>query len=274
VSDLATRGLTALVGAPLLAWIAWTGGPFLTLFCTLLAVLAFREMRFLLKSKGTSHSFAYVLPYVLLLPLLAGFSKSDFLTVLGGLTLVWSMLLLLRELFSSRSEVLASIGADLVAGLVAAFPFASALAFSRLLEAQNAHAGAWLLLVLLCVFAVDTFAYFGGRAFGRHKLFERVSPKKTIEGFLVGLVSCVLTAWLLARFAFDLPQITALVVGLVVGLLGPAGDLVESRLKRDAGVKDSSNLLPGHGGILDRFDSWILTMPILYILVRSGLLLF
>ncbi|HHE54472.1 MAG TPA: phosphatidate cytidylyltransferase, partial [Caldithrix abyssi] len=106
------------------------------------------------------------------------------------------------------------------------------------------------------IWICDTFAYFLGKQFGKHRLFERVSPKKSWEGAVAGLVGALLT-YLLVYFLQIIPITiyVAIVGGLIVGIVGQFGDLVESWFKRDAKVKDSSNLLPGHGGILDRFDS-------------------
>lgn len=123
-----------------------------------------------------------------------------------------------------------------------------------------------LLVVYAAVFACDTFAYGVGRLFGRHRLFERVSPKKTWEGAFGGLFGAVL-ACLVCRllFADFLSLRTAIGMGLLLGSLGQAGDLVESLLKREAGLKDSSQLIPGHGGVLDRFDNLHLAAPAAYI---------
>ena len=116
----------------------------------------------------------------------------------------------------------------------------------------------------------DTFAYFGGRKFGKHKLIPRVSPGKTREGTIAGLIGSILTAYLYGHFVFELWL--GLPFGLVAGLIGGVllsagaviGDLAESLLKREAGVKDSGTLLPGHGGVLDRFDALYFTLPIAY----------
>jgi len=120
--------------------------------------------------------------------------------------------------------------------------------------------------VFAAVWLCDSGAYFAGRALGRHKLFERVSPNKTWEGAVAGFVLAVLT-FVVAR-ALILPYLTpgeALVCGSIVGVFGQVGDLAESLLKRDAGVKDSSALIPGHGGVLDRFDSLMFAAPLLYL---------
>jgi phosphatidate cytidylyltransferase len=126
--------------------------------------------------------------------------------------------------------------------------------------------GYTVIAILATIWVCDSAAYFVGRALGRHKLFERVSPKKTIEGALAGFLFS-LAAFLLAKFLV-LPYLTwtqALVCGAIVGTFGQLGDLAESLLKRDAGVKDSSTILPGHGGILDRFDSLMFVSPLLYL---------
>ena len=119
--------------------------------------------------------------------------------------------------------------------------------------------------VLGSIWVCDTAAYFAGRAFGKHRMFERVSPNKTWEGAIAGLVFAVV-AFVMARQLF-LPYLSltsALVCGAIIGLFGQLGDMVESLLKRDAGVKDSSSFIPGHGGVLDRFDSLILVAPIIF----------
>ncbi len=125
-----------------------------------------------------------------------------------------------------------------------------------------------VLLLLLPIWAGDTFAYFGGRAFGKRPLLPKVSPKKTVEGALCGLAGALAVAALAALW-LRVPLPRAFVVGLAAGLLGPAGDLLESLLKRRAGVKDSGTLLPGHGGILDRVDSLLLAAPIAAVLLRA-----
>lgn len=129
--------------------------------------------------------------------------------------------------------------------------------------------GRWLAFCIWsAIWIGDTAAYAGGRMFGKHPLAPRTSPKKTVEGFIAGLIGAFITVmawWLLDLVRFDI----ALVVGFAAGLFGQIGDLVESALKREAGVKDTSAMLPGHGGFLDRFDSMLATAPIvaLYLLL-------
>jgi phosphatidate cytidylyltransferase len=126
--------------------------------------------------------------------------------------------------------------------------------------------------------ATDTGAYAFGRMFGRHKLIPSVSPAKTVEGAVGGVVLAVVAAWLYALFLLKpFANLSMLPLGLiafaiVISVVAQVGDLAESLFKRDAGVKDSSRILPGHGGILDRFDSLLFVLPVSYMLL-SGLLI-
>ena len=114
----------------------------------------------------------------------------------------------------------------------------------------------WQLMSLfLFVWCSDTFAYFTGKYFGKTKLLPSISPKKTIEGLLGGVVACGIAGYILSQYLDYYSPIKWVAIGVAVGILGTVGDLLESMLKRQTEVKDSGTLLPGHGGILDRFDS-------------------
>jgi phosphatidate cytidylyltransferase len=127
----------------------------------------------------------------------------------------------------------------------------------------------YVVLALGLAWASDTGGYFAGRRFGRHKLYEAVSPKKTIEGSVGGVMGAVVIA-LVAHFWFlkSLPLVHAIVLAVVGALLGQLGDLGESLLKRSTGVKDSGAILPGHGGILDRVDALMITSTVVYLYTR------
>jgi phosphatidate cytidylyltransferase len=124
----------------------------------------------------------------------------------------------------------------------------------------------WIISILLGIWSCDTFAYFVGVAIGKHPLSPQISPKKTWEGATAGFLGAVLTAPL-CHFLFfkKAPLAHLLVISIIIGIFGQIGDLLESLLKRDANVKDTSNLIPGHGGVLDRFDSLLFVSPIIYI---------
>jgi phosphatidate cytidylyltransferase len=122
-----------------------------------------------------------------------------------------------------------------------------------------------LLAFLILIWTNDTAAYFSGMAAGRHMLFKRISPKKTWEGFIGGMLFTFIAAWALSGFFDDLNLTDMLVFAGIVSLIGVAGDLTESMFKRSIKVKDAGNILPGHGGILDRIDSILMTSPLIFI---------
>jgi len=127
----------------------------------------------------------------------------------------------------------------------------------------------WVFLVLFAVMACDSLAYFVGSSFGKHKLYPSVSPKKSVEGGLGGLVGSCLGVWLAAvLFLPNFGAAQVIFVGLLIGIVGQIGDLFESLLKRACGVKDSGGIFPGHGGILDRLDSLLFAFPLAYYLAR------
>lgn len=128
------------------------------------------------------------------------------------------------------------------------------------------YGGATVIAILVTIWTCDSAAYYAGRSLGKHKLFERVSPKKTWEGSIAGALAAVgamigLRAWIVDYLTLG----DAIAIGAIVGIFGQLGDLAESHLKRDAGVKDSSQLIPGHGGLFDRFDSLLFVAPLVYL---------
>jgi len=135
-----------------------------------------------------------------------------------------------------------------------------------LLQRDDAHGRAWVLLAVAVTFGNDTGAYFAGRALGRHKLYPKISPGKSVEGAIGGMLASL--AMMFALKATLSPWLTAmdcLAVALPAGVIGPIGDLVESLMKRAAGVKDSGHLIPGHGGMLDRIDALLFVSSWVYV---------
>ena len=119
----------------------------------------------------------------------------------------------------------------------------------------------WLLVLLAAIWINDTMAYITGSLIGKHKLIERISPGKTWEGFFGGMIFTVATLLIFNQIFFDFDMISLGIIALVIVLSGTTGDLLESKLKREAGVKDSGNIIPGHGGVLDRIDSLLVAAP-------------
>lgn len=137
--------------------------------------------------------------------------------------------------------------------------------FYYLFETRNAGA-AYVFLALFIIWATDIGAYFIGRSIGKRKLWPEISPKKTIEGFLGGIVSaCVVALVFVMTVHLEVAVPKLLIAAAVMAVFGQIGDLVESALKRHYNIKDSGNILPGHGGILDRCDSWLFVLPLIHI---------
>ncbi|MCB0200723.1 MAG: phosphatidate cytidylyltransferase [Anaerolineae bacterium] len=122
----------------------------------------------------------------------------------------------------------------------------------------------WVLLGALAIWTADATAYFSGRAYGKHPWWPRHSPKKTWEGYLTGAAAATVVTAVLGVLLLQLSPLEAAALGLLIGLAAPLGDLAESMIKREVGAKDSSNFIPGHGGFLDRLDSLLITIPIVY----------
>lgn len=178
------------------------------------------------------------------------------------------------EVFRNRTTPIANVATTIAGVGYVAFPMAIMaiipLILSSICDGLAIWRGIYFLFYLLLVWGNDVFAYLVGVTMGRHKMCERLSPKKSWEGFVGGVLGSLAVGALGAYFT-DSNYGMWLGLALVVSLSSVLGDLVESMFKRDAGVKDSGNIMPGHGGILDRFDALILSAPVafIYLLIYS-----
>ncbi len=137
--------------------------------------------------------------------------------------------------------------------------------FTKIPFINNQYVPEIIISILVIIWSNDTFAYLVGITMGKNKLFERISPKKPIEGFVGGVIFAVVAGILLAEFYLHEPTIRWIIIAMIVSAFGTLGDLIESKFKRIAGVKDSGNIMPGHGGCLDRLDSIIFVAPFVYL---------
>jgi phosphatidate cytidylyltransferase len=182
-----------------------------------------------------------------------------------GIGLIVLVVLLMREivLWPNHGQPFANIGATLIGLLYVSLPMAllNVIAFTN-----TGYTPRRIFFLIFLIWAADTGAYFAGKNFGKHKLAPSISPGKTWEGWAGGAALTLVVGWAAGYFLPDIPLSHRLVAAGVVAVFGPLGDLAESMLKRSAGVKDSGTFLPGHGGLLDRFDAFLLVLPVLALL--------
>jgi len=194
----------------------------------------------------------------------------------AGVMTLLLVLAMLLELLRTERRPLVNVGATVLGAAYIGWLISHLVQLRSLpgwirVGPWESEKGAWLVMfVILSTWACDTGAYFVGRFFGRHKLVPRLSPGKTAEGSVGGLVSSILIAEVTGHF-IRLPAAHSLALGALIGIVGQAGDLVESSIKREIGIKDFGSILPGHGGALDRFDSLLFTGPLMYYYVVAML---
>jgi phosphatidate cytidylyltransferase len=261
--NLALRVASAVVLFPLAVWFTFRGGLPFALLAAAAAGVAAAELVLMFGAIGVGEALGIAVAGAI--PLMAAFGESgDLLPGWSGLALAGATVAVLAT-FLFRREPLEQIPRAL-STVVLSWMYCGLL-LATLVALRLRFDVPWVIMAFVVTWANDTFAYFAGHAFGRHKLFERISPKKTWEGFVGGAVGSVAGA--LAVRALLLPDALgpglAVAIGLGGAVLGPLGDLAESMVKRAAGVKDSGKIIPGHGGLLDRIDALLFVAPWVYV---------
>ncbi|NSW83641.1 MAG: phosphatidate cytidylyltransferase [Syntrophothermus sp.] len=263
-SNLKKRLATAAVGIPAVLSLAYVGGVYWTAFIVLVAGVGMHELLTMARPKGYRPSPG--LAYLVLLFLLAGFGGSGwflpgyFEPGLLGLIALSGVLLLLG--FPRCSLV------DLSLAWMGALYLGIFLSYGVLIERELSHPFFALLMVFGITWASDTGAYLAGRLLGKHKLAPMISPNKTWEGALGGFCLSMLVAAGIGCLSFS-PGFS-LLLGAAGSICAQVGDLVLSAMKRHFGVKDSGQIIPGHGGVLDRFDSFMWVLPVVYYFFKGG----
>ena len=275
MSNLAARVLVAVIAIPLIVAACYFGGPYFFLLTTAIVILAANEFYSLAKAKKIEPSAAVGVVSAGLLNAIAYSSglgaAFDLLILIIAFVLLWELARRRTEKVTGTFE---NAGATLT-GIVYVGLIGSMLTVIRErigLESvlrSDREAGMFIIAILASIWICDSAAYFVGKATGKHKMSRIVSPNKTWEGGIAGFIFAVAAAVGAKYLAMpDLSLKIAAATGVIVGLFGQAGDFVESMFKRDAGVKDSSNLIPGHGGIFDRFDSLLFSAPLIYLMLK------
>lgn len=271
MKELTKRVLVAIWGIPLLLILSYLGGYyFLFLLLVINGVTLFEFFSLFEKKQNYPYRWlAIVLGTAFLILIFYDLLVESLLLAGMGVGMLLLSLLKKQKGIASYNMTLTLSGLTYVSGFLAALLYLR-IHFEEFIPGQLeglSYAGGRFVVVLwISIWICDTAAYFGGKTLGRHKLAAVISPNKTVEGALFGLIFGVLTFLLLGRVLLPALSLQYLwISGAVVGILGQLGDLVESRFKRDTGVKDTSTILPGHGGFLDRFDSLIFISPFLLI---------
>ena len=267
------RIITAIIAIPIALFLIRMGGVLYAAGVTVLAYVGWRELRNMLVGAGDKiYAITGCLPVIALVIAAAVSGDKTILPIL----VISVIAIMLDTLFHYRDgrwiseTALGFFGVMYVGVLFAHFVFLRNLTgkvYSAGFMGQLSLGEALLWTVMFGTWASDTFAYFTGSLLGRHKLCPSISPNKTIEGFVGGIVGTMLSVTGLGVL-FSFPLLPMAGLGLCIALIATLGDLVESVIKRATGIKDSGSLIPGHGGILDRFDSVMFTVPFVYYFVQ------
>ncbi len=278
-SNLTKRIAFAVVAIPLALGIVWLGGWLLVAVAAAAAVLGARELLGFARLQEIRPLERTALVSAALVPVLVYLALTSRPEILG-----WSWLLcglwligLLSIMLARRGPGERPLAAVAITAFAVLYPAGLAsflVAIRHLTFGDRSWPGAWLVFFPLVVtWVCDTAAMFAGRTIGGRKLWPAISPGKTWAGTIAGVVGALISVPLLnvlvlERLGIALPLLQGLLFGLVLGVVGQVGDLAESLLKREVGVKDSSSLIPGHGGVLDRFDSLYFVLPVSAMLYR------
>ena len=258
-----TRIISSLIMLPLLAFVIWGGVP---LFIAV-AVISYIAMLEFYKGfeninvhpmRPAGYFFAAMLLGLIFLFLFANFSADKLSEGLLLWVFVTTAGCMALSLFMKEHDIVDSI-VTIIGVIYLPFFYMHVSLIDRLPANSN-----MIWLVFITAFGTDIFAYFTGMLFGKHKLCPDISPKKTVEGSIGGILGSTVFSGIFSLIVCPQHLAGCLVMGVIGSLFAQAGDLIASSFKRKMGIKDFGNLIPGHGGILDRFDSVVLTAPFIY----------
>ena len=267
MKELSTRAISGVLYISLLILCIYWQYSLVVLFL-LFGLICMGEFKKLIQLESKA-------PYVVFLVMYLGFCiwclsaspKSGFKEASQILLVItiFVELLLIKDLFSEKTIPLFNTKRY----ILTTFYITSSFIFMILIANNDYHFTPLLLLgAFILVWINDTGAYLVGKNFGKQKLFSSISPKKTVEGFLGGLFFACVASFFIAKFTGELDSTKWLILSIIVSVFGTIGDLIESKFKRQANVKDSGVIMPGHGGLLDRLDSIIFVAPFFYLFLR------
>ncbi len=265
ISNTAVRIIVSAIAIPVIVVVSYLGGYFFFVFVLGIAVISFYEFWLFARNKEIKANLYLGILSVIIIITNSFINFIDFYALLLVIVLILSIV----ELFRNKGSAIINLGSILI-GVLYIGLFASALVSIReFYQAEYVRGGLIIVAILFSIWICDSAAFFGGTAFGKHKMFPRVSPKKSREGAVFGLLFAVAT--MISSKAIFLDFISwkdAIIIGIIIGIVGQLGDLIESLFKRDAGLKDSSDFIPGHGGVFDRFDSLLYVAPVVFLYIK------
>lgn len=255
-----TRIISGIIMLPLLL-IVYFGGPVLTLGCFLIGVIGTREFYSGFNEMGVKPSHMITCTAAVALYAVELFVKTDsqYYVPLIQLWFFGVVLASCLYLFNIDERQPQDAAATIMGTFYIVF-----FSYHVTLTEQSGEYGLLVWLIFLTAFGTDIMAYFTGYFLGKHKLCPKISPKKTIEGSIGGILGSVILSALFGYFFFERILVHCVIIGVLGGIVSQFGDLTASVFKRKMGIKDYGNLIPGHGGILDRFDSVLFTAPMVY----------
>jgi phosphatidate cytidylyltransferase len=253
MSNWLSRLVVAAIGLPVVLGTVYLGGWWVFALAALATLVSLHEYWLLARPLAPLAPAGYVGAVLAL----AGAEVGGIGWMVGGLFTTFALAFVLKAISAARAASTIAVSAT----VMGAVWVGGGLAFLILLRELPDHGRLATLTVLLAVWAGDTFAYFGGRLLGRHKLAPTTSPGKTWEGLVVGTTATVFVAFVALYHQHFLTIGQSIVLGFVIAVAAPLGDLFESLLKRDMDVKDTGRLLGGHGGMLDRIDALLFAAP-------------
>ena len=257
----ATRMLTGFIMGTIAMGCIMGGGVYLLALLALVIFVSSKEYVKILEHKGFFPSFKIIIASEIILAAIMFFNRTEYVATA---LLICTMASFLWVLFRGRQPYIANV-ATTILGFVYCGYFPLHLLLLRDISSTQFHDGlGFVVMMFTAILLTDVGCYYAGTKFGKHKLAPVISPNKTIEGSIGGIISAVIGAMIIGCFIPDVTWYTSFFAGLICTVFAQIGDLCESLIKRDAGVKDSGNSLPGHGGFLDRTDSFVFTIPVMY----------
>lgn len=264
MTNLAQRTITGVIGASILLFGVIFSEPTFLMLLMLISSFSLLEFYKINESEDCrpQKGFGLIINFIIFLPPLIQIIFQTNFNILPVI-IILPYIVFIRELFVNKGKPLYNISVTLLGILYITLPLFCFYLISFQGIYESYHYGA-ILGYFFILWGNDIGAYFTGKSLGKHKLFERISPKKTWEGVIGGAIMALVTAWFVSDYLLNFSKLHWLAVAGIIVVTGTLGDLVESMFKRSVHIKDSGSILPGHGGFLDRFDGLFISAPFVF----------